>query len=625
MSCVLFFDKIQIKKGITLKHEMPNWDLSYLYKNNDAAYSALAVLNVDINEFFNKYSNQIKYLSPDDFACSIEQYEQIEESVSRLSHYAYMQYAINLYDKDAHDFYNKVRTELNISYTKVADYKIEVANLDEKELDKKLSSNTTQRYRPWLEKVALEKESLLPSSYIKDEEYISSSDLIDSYNQVWADLRFHYKGQELCEDELNDKMDCADDTELYEITESWNKAIDENIDYFAFFMNRLALNMQIEGELKGYKTPLSQINAKNQVDDDMVRSLEQGVKKNYNISHRYYKIVASCRKMKSRNPLLAIPVEYSWNEAKSIIFNAYNDFSPTLGNIANDFFDNNWIDAKARNDKIKNDCCMPPCAGAPPYLLLNFSNKLSLDDVLALAHEMGHGLNNYLSSNQGHLQFRSTPIIAETFAYFGEILTYEHILKQEKNSQQKFVMMAKNVSDMVHRSIRQIALHEFENTIHTKIREQGELSPKQINQIWTKTQKQYLGPTQEVHPTEWCSVSDFIVRPLNSYSYAFGICLANSLYHIYKNNEVEDFSTKYVEMLSKGGTQKQKELLLPFGIDASMSEFWGCGMKRITALLDELSLATSAIKQPKAKSKLTYKDIKSKKINDSLAKINLKS
>ena len=61
----------------------------------------------------------------------------------------------------------------------------------------------------------------------------------------------------------------------------------------------------------------------------------------------------------------------------------------------------------------------------------------------------------------------------------------------------------------------------------------------------------------------------------------------NSLYAVYQG-AAAGFAEKYLDMLKAGGTKRHKELLAPFGLDASDPKFWNQGLSVISGLIDEL-------------------------------------
>jgi oligoendopeptidase F len=210
-------------------------------------------------------------------------------------------------------------------------------------------------------------------------------------------------------------------------------------------------------------------------------------------------------------------------------------------------------------------------------------------DVMTLAHELGHGCHQVLAGPQGHLKCDTPLTLAETASVFGEMLTFRSLLAAEKNPARRKAMLAGKVEDMLNTVVRQIAFYEFESRVHTERRE-GELSADRICDIWMDIQAESLGPAIRFHPEYkyfWTYIPHFIHSPFYVYAYAFGDCLVNSLYAVYENAN-EGFAERYLDMLRAGGTLHHKELLAPFGLNASDPKFWSKGLGVVSGLIDEL-------------------------------------
>jgi oligoendopeptidase F len=142
---------------------------------------------------------------------------------------------------------------------------------------------------------------------------------------------------------------------------------------------------------------------------------------------------------------------------------------------------------------------------------------------------------------------------------------------------------------MLNTVVRQVAFHEFETRLHDE-RRAGELSAERIGEIWLETQRQSLGPAIELadaYRVYWAYIPHFVHTPFYVYAYAFGDCLVNSLYAVYRAG-APDFASRYLDLLRAGGTKRHKELLAPFGLDASDPAFWKRGLDVIADLIDEL-------------------------------------
>ena len=309
------------------------------------------------------------------------------------------------------------------------------------------------------------------------------------------------------------------------------------------------------------------------------------VRSNYqNLSHRYYKIKASLLGKEyldywDRNAQIEEKEEkFSWQESKEIVLDAYEKFSPQMAEIVYKFFKNNWIDAGPKKGKDSGAFAHPCTPSTHPYIMLNFQGKLR--DIMTLAHELGHGVHQYLSRNQGYFMSDTSLTLAETASIFGEQLTFEALLLKCKNTEQKKYLLISKIEDSLNTVVRQIAFYLFELEVHTR-RQKSELCADELCDIWINTQKESLGPSIKFHDEYkyyWSYVPHFIHSPFYVYSYAFGNLLVNSLYSGYKNG-IDNFQQKYIQALSAGGTLHHQELLKPFGLNARNKNFWQQGIE----------------------------------------------
>jgi oligoendopeptidase F len=208
---------------------------------------------------------------------------------------------------------------------------------------------------------------------------------------------------------------------------------------------------------------------------------------------------------------------------------------------------------------------------------------------MTLAHELGHGVHQVLAARQGALMADTPLTLAETASVFGEMLTFRKLLADTKDPKRRKAMIAGKVEDMINTVARQTAFYTFERKLHTARRE-GELTSADIGRLWLEVQGESLGPAihlGEGYETYWCYISHFVHAPFYVYAYAFGDCLVNSLYAVYEQAS-DGFAERYLAMLSAGGTLRHKELLAPFGLDASDPKFWDKGLSVIRGLIDEL-------------------------------------
>jgi oligoendopeptidase F len=282
-----------------------------------------------------------------------------------------------------------------------------------------------------------------------------------------------------------------------------------------------------------------------------------------------------------------------WDQAREIVIDAYGSFDPRMADLAQPFFDRGWIDAPVKPGKAPGAFAHPTVTDVHPYVMLNYLGKPR--DVMTLAHELGHGVHQVLAADQGEM-LSSTPLtLAETASVFGEMLTFRKMLDGARDQNERCVMLAGKVEDMINTVVRQIAFYDFECKLHAA-RRQGELTPDDINALWMSVQAQSLGDAFDFMPgyeTFWAYIPHFIHSPFYVYAYAFGDGLVNALYAVYQENP-EGFQDKYFDMLRAGGSKHHSDLLAPFGLDASDPKFWDKGLSMISDMIDELETMENA-------------------------------
>lgn len=582
--------------------EPPVWDLSDLYASLDAPEVAADLNKAKKNAkaFRKNYEGKLAGLSGDALAKAIADYEALAELLGKLGSFAGLAYAANAADAAIAQFYQNIQeAEVRISGDTLF-FTLELNNVDDKALEEKIKTSAKlKHFQPWLRDIRIFKPHQLSPELEKllHEKSLSSRNAwIRLFDETEESLRFKIGKEKLTLAQALHLMSSSDKNKRKATAKELGKVFGKNIRTFALITNTLAKDKEIEDEWRRFERPISSRNLANLVEDEVVDALLDTVRKNYkNLSHRYYKIKAGWMGKKKLNywdrnaPLPGDDSRtYSWGEAVDIVLSAYHEFSPRFAEIGRTFFENAWVDAPARVGKASGAFAHPTVPSAHPYLLVNFQGKR--DDIMTLAHELGHGVHQVLAGKQGALMADTPLTLAETASVFGEQIVFRKLLAQEKDAAKRKLLIADKVESMLNTVVRQVAFCEFERRVHTE-RRAGELTSDRIGELWMEVQKESLGPAVKFSPEYqhfWAYVSHFIHSPFYVYAYAFGDCLVNALYAVYLQGNVKDFEQKYITMLEAGGTLHHKELLAPFGLDASQKDFWQQGLNVISDFIDEL-------------------------------------
>jgi len=594
--------KISPSKG----PKLPEWDLSDFYKkgtSDPAVEKDFLLAEKSSHAFAKAYQGKVDKLSAEALAKAIAEYEALSELLGKLGSFAQLLFSKNMIDPASAQFYQNTQERITKLSSDTLFFTLALNKLDDKALAKKLSHPALKKYAAWLRDVRTFKPYQLSDELEKalHEKYVSGrAAWTRLFDETIAGLKFPFGKELLSEPQIFDKMSSKDPLVRKAAAESVGKVFRENAKLFTLITNTLAKDKEIEDGWRGFAQPISSRNVSNYIEDEVVDALLTSVHDSYGkLSHRYYALKAKWFGKKQldywdRNAPLPGDNDrtYSWDEARELVLTAYGHFSPALAKTGKLFFDKPWIDAAVTPGKATGAFAHPCVPSVHPYLLVNFQGKSR--DVMTLAHELGHGVHQVLSAKQGQLLSDTPLTLAETASVFGEQLTFREMVRREKDEKRRKRLIASKVEDMLNTVVRQSAFCEFERRVHGQ-RRQGELSTDQICDIWMDVQSASLGKAIKLHGDYkyfWTYIPHFIHTPFYVYAYAFGDCLVNSLYAVHekagKQGKSKEFEKKYLAMLEAGGTLRHKELLKPFGLDASKPDFWQQGLNIISGFIDEL-------------------------------------
>ncbi len=591
------------KSAGTKTSNLPAWDLTDLYKGIDDKQIAkdLKIYQKSALDFAKKYKGKIAKLSAKQFFEMATECEKRSVLGNKLGVFAYLNMVTQMKNAQAMTFYQNISEKLNDYSKPVIFLSLELNKLPEKKIDEWLKDKKAAYFAPWLKRVRLFKKYELPEEIeevLHEKSVTSGAGWERLYEETSARLKYIVDGKEYNDAEIAKLTLDKDAKTRAKSGREIARVCRENAPLFTLNYNMVIKDKAIEDIKRGFKTPVASQNLANRVDDKAVEALANTVRENYaNIAHRFYKLKAKWLKVKKleywdRNAPLPFEVDkkYSWEEAAEIVLKAYKEFSPKLYDLAKDFFDkkSSWIDVPPRDGKRSGAFAMPLPDEYHPYLFLNFTGKQN--DVLTLAHELGHGCHMRLSSKQGDLNDATPLTLAEVASVFAEMLTFQSLLKSAKDDKERLCLIAGKVNDMINTAVRQIAFHFFETKVHDE-RRKGEVSQARLAEIWKEEMAASLGEyvnIDEVTENNWTQVGHFFWRPFYVYAYSFADCLVNSLYQVYQEGKTKNFAEMYLDMLSKTGVERYDLLLKPFGLNAKDTKFWNKGLSLISSYIDEL-------------------------------------
>jgi oligoendopeptidase F len=581
--------------------DLPEWDLTDLYPTPDGPEITKDMdwLEIACADFANDFEGKLDTLDADDMLKAVQRYEQIDVIAGRVMSYAGLRYYQITTDSDRAKFMADMQDKITAFTTPLVFYDLEFNRLDDAHLSRLIDSNDAlARYKPVFDRMRAMKPHQLSDElekFLHDQSTIGAAAWTRLFDETMAGLEFEVNGESLNLEATLNLLTEQDRSKREAATHALADVFQENIKIFARVHNTLAKEKEIEDRWRKMPTPQTGRHLSNHVEPEVVEALRNAVVAAYpRLSHRYYALKAKwlgLERMETWDRNAPLPMEserlISWDEAQQTVMDAYADFDPKMAELAKPFFTDGWIDAAIKPGKAPGAFAHPTVTTVHPYVMLNYLGKPR--DVMTLAHELGHGVHQVLAAGQGEL-LSSTPLtLAETASVFGEMLTFRKLLEGAKTKQERKVLLAGKVEDMINTVVRQIAFYDFECKLHAA-RAQGELTPDDINALWMSVQAESLGEIFDYTPgyaTFWAYIPHFVHSPFYVYAYAFGDGLVNALYAVYEEGD-PNFKEKYFDMLKAGGSKHHKELLAPFGLDASDPSFWDKGLSMIESFIDEL-------------------------------------
>ena len=583
---------------------LPEWDLSDLYRGPDAPEVGrdLGAAAQEARRIKESYQGKLAALAGDggELALAIEAYERLSDLMGKLGAYAGLLYSANQSDPVRAKFFGDISDKLTAISTDLIFFELELNQIADDRLAEAVKHPALARLKPWLDDLRKEKPYQLEEKLERlfhEKGQTSRAAFSRLFNETMSALKFRVEGEPAplaLEPTLN-LLSHAQEPRRKAAADALAKVFKDNIRLFTLITNTLAKDKEISDRWRGFKDVAASRHLANRVEAPVVEALVASVRAAYpRLSHRYYAMKARWLGMErlshwDRNaPLPEKPERvFTWPEAEAIVLKAYGAFAPQMAEIAGQFFAKRWIDAPVRDGKAQGAFSAATVPSVHPYVLMNYLGKPR--DVMTLAHELGHGVHQMLARPQGPLLAPTPLTLAETASVFGEMLTFKALLAETKEPREKKAMIAGKVEDMLNTVVRQIAFYSFERKVH-EARRAGELTSDQLGVTWLEIQSECLGPAIELKPgyeVFWSYIPHFINSPFYVYAYAFGDCLVNSLYGLYREAH-PGFVAKYFEMLKAGGSKPHAELLAPFGLDARDPAFWSKGLTVIEGMIDDL-------------------------------------
>ncbi len=574
------------------------WNLDALYDSpkDELLQDDLDLCTQEVELIRESCAGKLAELEPAVFTRTIRRLERIQINLGRIDTYAFLLFVTQVKNGAVGAFMQRAKEDAARINRELVFFDLEWAKMDQKSADRFLQAKETADYRHYLTNIRRYASHLLSESeeqLLVELSPVGTDSWLTLFEKLMGHLEFGESGrseEEVLSDLYNDDRNVRH-LAATELTEG----LQSQLHILTHIFNTILADKMITDRLRSYPSWISARNLSNELDSDTVDALVSSTTKRYDIVQRYYALKKQLLDLDELHdydryaPLPSLPEQLvSWQECKTMVLDGFAAFSPQMAEIATLFFDRNWIHAPLLEGKRGGAFAHPAVPDAHPFVLVNYTGNIR--DVSTVAHELGHGIHQYLAKDRGYFNSDTPLVLAETASVFAELLIFHKQLEKLEVPEQRRAFTCQKLESIFATVFRQISMNRFEDMIHNERRNDGELSGDKLSELWMKSQRDMFADSVTLDPHYaiwWSYIPHFLHTPGYVYSYAFGELLVLSLYRIYLE-EGESFIPKYLQLLKDGGSRSPYELLAPFDIDLKAPAFWQGGLQVIDDMLTDV-------------------------------------
>lgn len=579
------------------------WDLSALYSGlEDPKIEALwDAMNTAADAFASKYRGAIarEDITAEFLAGAIGEYEHILNESSKPGNYASLLFSVETNNPEIGAFMQEQQERSSEIRVKLVFFDLELQKIPESRYQAIRGEAALAQFTHFLDVVRAATPYMLSEeqeTLLEEVANTGSRAWVRLFDEVTSNHVYKYTAPgttepvDKNESELLAMLRSADRAERTAAADAFSAGLGELSHILTYTYNNLLADKKLEDRLRKRPYAEHSRHTANELDKETVDLVMQLCKENQHLVSRYYHVKRNILGLPELThvdryaPLFEGKDVVEWEEGKQKVLNAFGKFSEPMRVAAEEFFTKNWIDAEVRPGKSGGAFCSYVTPDLHPVVMVNYFNKL--DDVMTLAHELGHGVHASLSRAQSLVNFHGTLPLAELASIFGEMLVFEDLVGSASH-RDRLALYAEKIEGIFATVFRQAAMFRFEQRAHEARRTEGELTAEELGDIWQDELQSMFGDSVKMgdqHRAWWSYVGHFVFAPFYVYAYSFGELLTLSLYQSAKDAGPE-FADNYLEVLRLGGSKTPFELMDMLGVDLRSRDFWLGGFAAIEKMV----------------------------------------
>ena len=578
------------------------WDLQSLFSGHrdPKIHETMATVASDVRIFADKYANVVD--QPEGPSAlyileAIQQLESIVDAVETLRVFAELLIA----DNSGNVEYQALSEEIDQFSAEVIPqllfFERELMLLSDDDAERLATDPMLQHYHQYLRSIRKYQKHVL-SDDVEQAILEKDSSGIIAWKSLWDRIvnNITYKirvGGRLKKYTLNDfhlHRRHSDRTVRMESHQAFYKALRPQVPTISSVYDAIILDYIINDQLHGYESSLDRRNLENDVDASVIETMLDVVENGYTVGRDYFRFKSSMLHTEvleiydQKAPLGENGGYIGEEVAIDVILGALRGFSPEMYEKALFLIENKCIDTDIRDGKNTGSFCVFGPYNLHPYILCNYQG--GIEDVLELAHEIGHALHFMFARQQVKFQSEPVVIISETVAIFVEMLVIDYLVQKRSDIQDVYTVLNTKIEAMCFNIFYQHVIFCFEKSLFEE-RANNPLTSDVINRLWVDVHQMYFDSAArmtEGYEIGWAWLPSIINQPFYSYSYIFGNLLSATLYRNYRQNQFS--SDDFIAILQSGGSKNIKELMEMFDLNIYEQIFWEDGIREIKDLIE---------------------------------------
>ncbi|MFQ6758178.1 MAG: oligoendopeptidase F [Deltaproteobacteria bacterium] len=571
------------------------WQLADLYQGVDdpKIETDIAWCEQEAKSLKEQFATKVASLDATQLLTLVLRLEKLETLMGRIATFAFLNFTTQIQNAPAGAFLQKIKEAGSRIGRETVFFELEWSKVEDSAASALLADTTLAHYRHHLESMrryARHLLSMAEETLLIEKAPVGRSSWTNLFEKVMGHLKFGERQRS--EEEVLTDLYSPEREVRSQAADELTEGLKSQLHVLTHIFNTLLAEKMIDDRLRKYDSWVSSMNLYNELEDQTVEVLVGAVTSRYDMVQRYYRLKKSILGLEELcdydryAPLPHLPTTLvDWNTSKEMVLTAFHDFAPEMGEIAGHFFEKKWIHAPILEGKRGGAFAHPCVPEVHPYVMVNYTG--SLRDISTVAHELGHGVHQYLAAANGYYNSSTTLVLAETASVFAELLLFNSQVKLLTVPAERRAFICQKLESIFATVFRQVSMNRFEHAVHNARRESGELSPEQLASHWLTTQRAMFADSvnlREDYGIWWSYIPHFLSTPGYVYSYAFGELLVLALYNLYKEDGGA-FVPKYLDLLRAGGSNTPAELLKPFGVNLDDPAFWLGGLTTIDEML----------------------------------------